>query len=463
LDADTQYTYTVQMRDSATTPNVGTASSGANATTDEETDAPTPNPATFASAPSADSSSAISMTATTGSDQTGPVEYYFDETSGENGGTSSSWQTSPNYTDSGLDASTQYTYTVQMRDSATTPNVGTVSDPENATTDAAPDGLNYTEKYQEFTASSSDSWVDADLSGYGVASGDILEIGIRNSRGGNERWAGVRANGSSVNRRVQLHEAESGGWDTTTMHVVADADGKIEIYADHTSNNVFYLLSIWEDGSYTEKYTSFTANSTGSFVDEDLSGLGVGANQMVEIMIRNNSSGTEYYGGVRANGSSNDRRVDIHEAESGGDDVCVMIAQADGDGKIEVYAENGSIDYVLLGYWTTAPGTYTEKFTSVGKPASDNTWLDLDLTGSGVPDDAVAEMLMCNGNGSSENYMGVRTNGSSDNRRFDIQESESGGRDCGRMHVLTDAGAVIEQYMEDRSDTAEFYLLGYWE
>ncbi|MGI9571076.1 MAG: hypothetical protein ACR2PH_15385, partial [Desulfobulbia bacterium] len=96
---------------------------------------PTPDPATWASAPSADSESAISMTATTGSDATGPVEYYFDETSGNPGATDSGWQTSSSYTDSGLDPDTQYTYTVQMRDSVTpTPNVGTASAPANATT-----------------------------------------------------------------------------------------------------------------------------------------------------------------------------------------------------------------------------------------------------------------------------------------------------------------------------------------
>ncbi|MDH4203628.1 MAG: putative glycoside hydrolase [Phycisphaerae bacterium] len=139
LTASTQYTYTVQMRDALA--NTGTASAPANATTDDplppDTDPPTPNPATWASAPSADSSSAISMTATTGSDATGPVEYYFDETSGNPGGTDSGWQTSPSYTDTGLNASTQYTYTVQMRDAVTpTPNVGTASSPANATTDA---------------------------------------------------------------------------------------------------------------------------------------------------------------------------------------------------------------------------------------------------------------------------------------------------------------------------------------
>jgi hypothetical protein len=133
LSASTQYTYTVQMRDSI--PNTGTASSPANATTDAppDTDPPTPNPATFATAPYATGSDSIAMVATTGSDASGPVQYYFDETSGNPGGDDSDWQPSPSYTDTGLSASTLYTYTVQMRDSV--PNTGTASSPANATTD----------------------------------------------------------------------------------------------------------------------------------------------------------------------------------------------------------------------------------------------------------------------------------------------------------------------------------------
>ena len=91
-----------------------------------------PIPATFLSAPSAISSSAISMTATPGSDPSGPVQYLFTCTAG--GGNSSGWQVSSSYTDSGLSASTQYTYTIQMRDSAPTPNVGAASSPASATT-----------------------------------------------------------------------------------------------------------------------------------------------------------------------------------------------------------------------------------------------------------------------------------------------------------------------------------------
>jgi len=101
-----------------------------------DTLAPFPNPATFATAPYAIGADSITMTATTGSDDTNPVEYYFAETSGKPGGSDSGWQTSERYTDTGLDPNTQYTYTVQMRDAVTpAPNVGTASDPSNATTD----------------------------------------------------------------------------------------------------------------------------------------------------------------------------------------------------------------------------------------------------------------------------------------------------------------------------------------
>ncbi len=104
-----------------------------------DTDPPTPNPATFASPPAAVSDTEITMTATTGSDATGPVEYFFDETSGNPGGTDSGWTTDPVYNDTGLNPSTQYTYTVQMRDAVTpVPNTGTASSPASATTDPAP-------------------------------------------------------------------------------------------------------------------------------------------------------------------------------------------------------------------------------------------------------------------------------------------------------------------------------------
>ena len=103
---------------------------------DPEINPPSPNPATFAIAPVAISDTAIRMTATTGFDAPGPVEYLFTEVSGNPGGASSDWQTNPEYTDTGLSPETTYSYTVTMRDSLG--NAGSPSAATSATTPVAP-------------------------------------------------------------------------------------------------------------------------------------------------------------------------------------------------------------------------------------------------------------------------------------------------------------------------------------
>ena len=74
-----------------------------------DTTAPIPNPSTFEVAPEATGPNAITMTATEASD-TGspPVQYYFEETTGNAGATDSGWQSSPIYADSGLSPNTAY-------------------------------------------------------------------------------------------------------------------------------------------------------------------------------------------------------------------------------------------------------------------------------------------------------------------------------------------------------------------
>ena len=58
------------------------------------------------------------MTATATEDaESGPVFYFFDETSGNPGGTDSEWQSSATYVDTGLVVGTSYTYRVKARDS----------------------------------------------------------------------------------------------------------------------------------------------------------------------------------------------------------------------------------------------------------------------------------------------------------------------------------------------------------
>ena len=107
-----------------------------------DTDPPTPDPMTFATAPDDASTTSIDMIATTASDPATPVEYLFTYTAcgtdPGTGGTSSSWQTSTSYTDNSLQVNQCYGYTVTARDSV--PNTGTASSSSEAYTAAAVPG-----------------------------------------------------------------------------------------------------------------------------------------------------------------------------------------------------------------------------------------------------------------------------------------------------------------------------------
>ncbi|KKK87611.1 hypothetical protein LCGC14_2751510, partial [marine sediment metagenome] len=135
LSQNTLYTYKVQMRDRSDDRNKTGFSAEVSATTDPDISVPMPNPATFASGPSADNETEISMTATTGTDISGPIEYLFTETTGNPGATSSGWRTDSYYEDIGLSQNTEYTYTVQMRDNADDRNYTAVSNPASVFTD----------------------------------------------------------------------------------------------------------------------------------------------------------------------------------------------------------------------------------------------------------------------------------------------------------------------------------------
>ena len=96
---------------------------------------PLPEPMTFSSPPTGLSTSSITMTATVATDDTPPVQYFFEETTGGPGATTSGWQSPNSYVDSGLAANTLYTYRVKARDNVLpTPNENTFSDPVDAVT-----------------------------------------------------------------------------------------------------------------------------------------------------------------------------------------------------------------------------------------------------------------------------------------------------------------------------------------
>ena len=80
--------------------------------------APSPDPATWAVLPHGETTATIHMAATTGSDDTPPVEYLFQRIDGETVLADSGWQASAEWTDVGLTLNTATTYRLMMRDSA---------------------------------------------------------------------------------------------------------------------------------------------------------------------------------------------------------------------------------------------------------------------------------------------------------------------------------------------------------
>jgi hypothetical protein len=96
-----------------------------------DTNPPNPNPLTWNSTPSAISSTSISMSVNSAIDaQTPPVSYYFDfmdSPTGGTGGNDSGWQSSSEYSNTGLQANHQYGYRVKARDSSPALNETTYS------------------------------------------------------------------------------------------------------------------------------------------------------------------------------------------------------------------------------------------------------------------------------------------------------------------------------------------------
>ncbi|MBN1391354.1 MAG: hypothetical protein JW947_00970, partial [Sedimentisphaerales bacterium] len=100
---------------------------------EEDTLPPEPNVMTWATAPTATGPMTITMTATTATDDSPPVLYYFECTT--DGDANSGWQVSPTYVASGLNPSTEYSFRVRARDSSAAQNMTDWSSTESETTD----------------------------------------------------------------------------------------------------------------------------------------------------------------------------------------------------------------------------------------------------------------------------------------------------------------------------------------
>ncbi|MBI4719435.1 MAG: hypothetical protein HY763_16690 [Planctomycetes bacterium] len=227
----------------------------------------------------------------------------------------------------------------------------------------------------------------------------------------------------------------------------------------------FALLGHWTCGTYVERFDTFATSASAAWEDKSLCSYGAGPSNVVEIMITNDDTANPRDAGVRTNGSGLNRRVTLAAAVGGGVAPVTMLAKTDNTGSaaVELYAQdNTDVDFYLAGYWSVSPRAYTELFADAGSPSSSATWQDKDLTGSGVPDNAVAEFVLLNRDTAGPYNMGARANGSALGRLLNLHKAALGGGNAGRMQVAADSTATVELYHGDITKAHSFYLTGYW-
>ncbi len=100
----------------------------------DDTQAPKPDPMTWAVEPYATGGTEISMTATTAVDVSTPIRYFFECVT--DSAYSSTWQTSTIYQPAGLESGREYVFQVRAKDDAN--NIGTPSEPRSVWTDTTP-------------------------------------------------------------------------------------------------------------------------------------------------------------------------------------------------------------------------------------------------------------------------------------------------------------------------------------
>jgi subtilisin family serine protease len=139
LATGVEYGYRVKARDASEPANetgwspIRYAIAGEEAVL-EDHNPPTPNPMTWATAPYATSSTSIAMVATTATDDTADVEYYFEDS--DSPAVNSGWQSSPTWQDTTCEPETMYRYRVRARDTSAWHNTTGWSTVLEATTPA---------------------------------------------------------------------------------------------------------------------------------------------------------------------------------------------------------------------------------------------------------------------------------------------------------------------------------------
>jgi hypothetical protein len=209
--------------------------------------------------------------------------------------------------------------------------------------------------------------------------------------------------------------------------------------------------------AYAQMIDSFTIGAGSAWTDYDIyTNKSIPKGAVVEIVLSNNDTGAENNMGVRTDGSGLNRYISIHESEAGGKTTISMLVKVhDTTGLIEAYTESTSCVFDIVGYWTGVDFTEAMSETAVSTTSS---WTDIDL---GTNGSRVHHVALTGAENNVNFNGGLRTNGSSIERRLETHEQEAGGRSGFSWYVKSDASDIIDYYIDDAT-TKYVTDLGYF-
>ena len=325
----------------------------------------------------------------------------------------------------------------------------------------------YNEQRDVITPTSAGSWETVDLSGFNIPASAVVEIVCQHFDKTSTHVMGVRSIGSSIERKLTLSRkpdvSPDGGSEDLTIHVRADPNSRIQTFTDITSAN-FLLMGHWLDGKYVDIFDSFTASSSGTWEDQDLTSFGVPSGSVVEIVGANSDTSNDRELGIREKGSLLERRLNVRSAIVGGSSNVTFRVNSDANDNntIQKYVSNiSNTTFYLFGYWSVPPGKFIETIDDIGVPSVDNTWENKDLSSFGLNEFSVADIKLSNEESTAFNIMGVREDGSSINRIVALGASDGAGSIFEGYHSSLSGTQVVEIKTDDRLNTS-FTLLGYW-
>lgn len=304
-------------------------------------------------------------------------------------------------------------------------------------------------------------WSDLDIT---TEAGDsvVAEIIMSNATTGTENTMGVRANGSSLSRYVTLHEAEGGGQTHARMFVQTDASGIIECYhSDVSDADYFYVVGYWENVGFTETATAAYPGTSSVWEDSII----LTASRVYHFILNNYEADVANTLGVRANGSSLERKILVHEPEAGGSNLLDMFVKTDTSGVVDIYSSDlNNAQFIVSGYFGTEMD-FVEKWQNINQATAG--WTTYDLTAYLDQDGRMCDFLLSHNAEASTNILGARDgDDGATNRYLTEHEAESagaGGEHTGfGISAKSNASGVVYLYYAGSGTNDNYYLTGYF-